>query len=235
MRVVQPLQMALGEVEISNIKLDIKSRDDIPKILKGLQFIYMQTELRMAIFDLLNRQISPKVSKTNGRPGMDLWTIFVCGVIRLILNIDYDRLHELVNHHNTLREMLGHVAFDDVSYNLQTLKDNISLLTPELLDEINQLIVKSGHDLVFDSKKGKKKDEPVLRGRCDSFVVETDVHYPTDTNLLFDATRKIIQLTAKLSKLLGLSDWRQHNNNVNEPSQGRDAKSATEKAIKSQG
>jgi len=33
----------------------------------------------------------------------------------------------------------------------------------------------------------KKKPGDGLRGRCNSFVVETDVHYPTDTNLLWDA------------------------------------------------
>ena len=32
-----------------------------------------------------------------------------------------------------------------------------------------------------------------LKGRCDSFVVETDVEYPTDIRLLFDAVRKIIE------------------------------------------
>lgn len=31
------------------------------------------------------------MDKHNGRPGMSLWAIFVCGVIRLDLNIDYDR------------------------------------------------------------------------------------------------------------------------------------------------
>lgn len=36
--------------------------------------------------------------------------IFMCGVVRLDLNEDYDRLHELVNHHDTIREMPGHVA-----------------------------------------------------------------------------------------------------------------------------
>ncbi len=50
-------------------------------------------------------------------------------VIRLDLNIDYDRLHELVSEHRTLREMLGHGAFEDVTYHFQTLKDNVSLLT----------------------------------------------------------------------------------------------------------
>ena len=41
MRVVQNSQMQIGEVDISQIKFDLKSRDDVPKILKGLQHLYM--------------------------------------------------------------------------------------------------------------------------------------------------------------------------------------------------
>jgi hypothetical protein len=55
----------------------------------------------------------------------------------------------------------------------------------------------------------------VLHGRCDSFVVETNVHYPTDINLLYDAMRKVIFLTADLSERYGLSDWRQNKYNMN--------------------
>lgn len=208
MRAVQNEQMTIGKVNIAQINFDYKSRDDIPKILKGLQFIYTHVELRTAIFELLQSQVAPTVSKSTGRPGMALWTILVCGVIRLDLNCDYDRLHELVNHHNTIREMLGHDAFDDVSYHFQTLKDNVSLLTPELLDTINQLIVAVGHGVV------KKKADEALRGRCDSFVLETNVHFPTDINLLWDAMRKVISLTAQWCDQLGLSDWRQNAYNL---------------------
>lgn len=59
-----------------------------------------------------------------------------------------------------------HGAFDDVGYHFQTLKGNVSLLTPELLDEINQLVVAAGHVLV------KKKPEETLRGRCDCFDLD---------------------------------------------------------------
>jgi len=128
MRVVQNEQMTIGEVDIARINFDYKSRNDIPKILKGLQFVYTNVALRTAIFELLQSQVAPKVSKTVGRPGMTLWTILVCGVIRLDLNCDYDRLHELVNQHNTLREMLGHGAFSDVRYHFQTLKDTVLLM-----------------------------------------------------------------------------------------------------------
>ena len=193
MRVVQNTQMHISEVDVSRIVFDPKSRDDIPQILRGLQHLYQDLGTRAKLFALLESDMAPKIDKRTGRPGMTLWSIFVCGVIRLDLNIDYDRLQELVNQHNTLRQMLGHGTFDPTSYPYQTLKDNVTLFTPELLDKINQIVVDAGHELV------KKKAGEVLRGRCDSFVVETDVHYPTDISLLFDATRKAIELTARLS------------------------------------
>ena len=208
MRVVQNPQMQISEVDISQIQFDPKCRDDIPKILKGLQYLYMNIPLRTRIFQLLEAEISPKVSKSNGRPGMELWKILVCGVVRLDLNEDYDRLHDLVNKHSDIRKMLGHGTFDNEYYHYQTLVDNVSLLTPELLDRINQVVVSAGHVLV------KKKDGEALRGRCDSFVVETDVHYPTDINLLYDAMRKIITLTAQWCDEHDISDWRQHAYNV---------------------
>jgi transposase, IS5 family len=209
MRVVQNPQMQIGEVDISAITFDRRCRDDIPKILRGLQHIYTDLPLRERLFQLLEAKIAPAVDKGNGRPGMTLWSIFVCGVMRLDLNIDYDRLHDLVNNHGTLREMLGHGSFDRANYHYQTLKDNVKLFTPELLDEINQLVVASGHLVA------KKKSGEALRGRCDSFVVETDVHYPTDINLLNDAMRKVITLTAQWCEERGRTDWRQHAYNVN--------------------
>lgn len=145
MRVVQNSPMQIGEVDISQTKFDLKSRDYIPNILKGQQHLYRNLPLRTKIFQLLDAEILPKVSKCNERPRMELWKIFVCDVVRLDLNEDYDRLHELVNHHDTIRAMLGHAAFDEKTCHYQTLKDNFSLITPELLDKINQLVVSSGH------------------------------------------------------------------------------------------
>ena len=40
MRVVQNVQMQIGEVDVSKVKFDLKSRDDISKILRGLQHLY---------------------------------------------------------------------------------------------------------------------------------------------------------------------------------------------------
>ena len=82
MRVVEPRQTQLGDLAIADIQFDIKSRDDIPQLLKGLQFIYVNDELRNAVFTLLENNIQPEKSNDNGRPGMDLWNILGDGRIK---------------------------------------------------------------------------------------------------------------------------------------------------------
>ena len=134
----------------------MRSRDEIPKLLLGLQHIYCDKELRQNVFDILKNVIPETVDSKKGRPGMDIWKILVMGTIRLNCNWDYDKLHEIVNNHRTIRQMLGHgMMDDDKTYPLQTLKDNVSLLTPETLDQINTLVVKEGHKLLLKKKTNR--------------------------------------------------------------------------------
>lgn len=207
MRKPMKMQLQIGEIHIADIEFDLKSRDEIPKVLIGLQHIWCNPELREEIFDILKKIIPKGTDVTNGRPGMDLWKILTLGVLRLSCNFDYDKIKEIADNHVKVREMLGHPLFDRNTYPLQTLKDNLRLLTPEALDKINQAVVKAGHKAV-----GKKDQEP-LKAKGDSFVVETNVHYPTDINLLFDAVRKMIMLIASLCSEFGISAWRQSHKN----------------------
>lgn len=157
MRVIENQQRVIGETSIADIKFNPKSRDDIDQILKGLQYLYCQTETREKLFSILEKMIPSKIDKRNGRPGMYLWRIFVLAVLRLNLNWDYDRLLHMANHNTLIRQMLGHSdMFDDYKYELQTIKDNFRLLTPEILDEINTFIVNCGHKLVKKKKKINK-------------------------------------------------------------------------------
>jgi len=217
MRQVIDPQLQFGEQDISAIELDPKSRDDIPQILRGLQYIYTTPELRERVFAILEEVIPDRVGEeaqgkadpNTGRPGMEQWKILVLGTLRQGLNADYDRLHELSNQHNTIRQMLGHGDWaDETRYELQTLKDNLRLFTPEILERINREVVHAGHALV------KKSPDEGLNARADTFVVKTDVHYPTDTNLLLDAIRKSIATCADLCEANGLSEWRQSVYNI---------------------
>ena len=83
---------------------------------------------------------------------------------------------------------------------MQTIKDILRLFTPELLDRINQEVVRAGHQAL------KKSPEQGLNARPDSFLVETGVEYPTDTGLLYEAVRKALGLVSSWPTPTG---WRQ--------------------------
>ncbi len=204
MRKVRNPQMQLGEVRIEDIELDPKSRDDIPALLPGLQHLCADEAFRSRLFALMDEHMLPGVDRRVGRPGMEMWRILAMGVVKQGLGCDFDRLHDLVNEHKTLRRFLGHAdVWDEHRYKCQTLVDNASLLRPELLVAVNQLIVESGHAVAR-----KRPGEP-LRGRCDSFVAETDVHHPTDVGLLWDAMRCLLRETGRAATAHDVPGWRQ--------------------------
>lgn len=210
MRKVTHEQRQFGEVDISHIEFDLQSRDEIPKLLLGLQHLYCDLELREQVFTELEELIPDEIDTTTGRPGMELWKILVLGTLRVNCNWDYDKVQEIANNHRTLRLMLGHSSWEKPPYYyaLHTLKDHLRLFTPEVLDQINQIVVQAGHQVVGHPAGA------ALNGRCDSFVVETDVHYPTDINLLFDAIRKVLILITVVCANAGIPGWRQSQHNI---------------------
>ena len=219
MRTVISPQMQIGQTDIADIVIDVSSRDDIPMILLGLQHIYTTEPLRKAVFKILEEVIPLKtaddssdliaVDAGKGRPGMDQWSILVLGTLRVGLGADYDRIQELANQHRTLRMMLGHGIFTtDKDYRLQTLKDNLTLFTPAIMGRINTEVIRAGYQLLDVDV------HTLIRGRCDSFVLKTDVHFPTDINLLYDAIRVLIRECVRWSKDYTLPEWRKHQHNL---------------------
>ena len=195
---------------IEKIRLPLQSRDELPPILAGLQWLWMHPTLKAEIFTLLEAKILAGKQAT-GRTGMDFWQILVLGVVRLGLDADWDRLEDLANHHTLIRQMLGVPATpwgeDAKVFGHQTLRDNVALLDDELLQQINARIAAAGRE-VFAKKDGA----PVaaLEVKVDTYVLETDVHFPTDLNLLWDAGRKCVDLIVKYRDRLGyaLPGWR---------------------------
>ena len=206
-KTIEP-QMKIGEIDIASIRFDLRSRDEIPKVLIGMQSIYKDVEAKKRLFEELEHIVPAGVDKGKGRRGMDLWKIFVLATLRLECNWDFDKLLEMANEHNSIRLMLLHAKGDEYKYSLQTLKDNISLFTKEVLDRINVIVVNHGHDVV-----GKKPDEELF-GSCDSFPVLTDVHFPTDINILWDAMRKVVTIVMLLCDGFGFAGWRKGKSNL---------------------
>lgn len=198
-------QHEIGLKPISETRILAKSRDDFPALAAALVAIFINNEYNEQIFKILEEAIT-KGKKATGRKGMDLWQIFVLAQTRLALNIDYDRLHFMANSNSVLRQLLGierENGFDYEEVKMQRIKDNVALLDEETLKKINLEIVKFGHD-VF-----KKKETEALSLKTDSFVVETNVHFPTDYNLLLDSARKALDMIELfVSKSPEVKGWR---------------------------
>lgn len=197
-------QLTLGCTPIEKVKIPHKVKDQLANLLAALQHIYIHREWNEKVFDILSQKIT-KGKKVTGRGGMSLWEIFVLSQVRLCLNISYGRLHYMANYDTLLRGILGVLPSDFSSgkeYDYQNIYDNVSLLDDEVLKKINNVIVEVGHE-VF-----KKKETEALRCKTDSFVVETDTHFPTDYNLLWDSARKCLDTVEKLN----IPGWRKHKN-----------------------
>jgi hypothetical protein len=199
------VQLALGKTPIERVLLPLKSRDELPPILAGLQWIFRTPELNTQIFALLEEKLLAGKKKT-GRPGLDLWHILVLGVTRLGLDCDYDRLEYLANYDGLLRQILGLNpvrSADEKPFHYKTLCQNVAQVDEELLQQINAIVAQGGR-AVF-KKKENGPAEPI-QAKADTYVLETNVHYPTDLNLLWDAQRKCIDLAERLGR--GLAGWR---------------------------
>ena len=96
-------QMNLRTVAIADIKFPLKSRDELPPVLKALQYIFITPQLNEKVFSLLEKKIVAGKKKT-GRRGMDLWHILVLAVVRHTLSTNWDRLEYLANYDLLLRQ-----------------------------------------------------------------------------------------------------------------------------------
>lgn len=204
-------QQKIFTIPISEIEIDLRSRHELPPVLAGLQYIYSNPELNSKIFEIIEKKIDIGNIQI-GRRGMDLWEILVLATVRLCLNADYDDIEDLANNHDTLRGILGvKTKVWDAErkvkrYPIQTIKDNLQLLDDDIINEINELVVKEGHRIV------KKKWDQSLKVKIDTYVLETNVHFPTDLNLLWDSARKCLDMMKYCHVHFGLSGWRKVKN-----------------------
>jgi len=203
-------QLGLGQLPIEAAFINPKSKNALDELLAALKAIYCDKEYNEKIFSILEKHINSG-KKNTGRTGMDLWCIFVLSQVRLCLNLSYDTLHDLADNHHKMRHLMGiekGFGFERVEFEYQNIYDNVTMLSDELVAEINKVILDFGHGQVF-----KKKGNTALRLKSDSFVVESNVHFPTDYNLLWDCVRKCLDIVSKfLKKHKGIEGWRKIGN-----------------------
>lgn len=201
-------QITIGRLLIQDTEIPTAKRSGaLPGLCAALKEIFVTPQWNNKVFEVLEEKI---LSKNNtGRPGMDLWQIFVLSQVRFCQNISYDDLHHIANYDILIRQLMGienELGYKKEVVGYQSIIDNVGLLSDETVKELNNIIVEFGHN-VF-----KKKEATALRLKTDSFVVESNVHFPTDYNLLWDSARKSIDMVTKIQKKYQLKGWRKINN-----------------------
>jgi transposase, IS5 family len=201
MRLACP-QERLDCLPVNQVILNLNCRDEIIPILRALQHVYADAPLRRQLLALVGKDVNQATSRTHGRRGMSYWEIAVLAGVRLGCNLDYDKLQDLAENHHRLRQIMGIGDWqEEVDFDWRRIEDNLIKLRPETLHKINDLIVRAGHEL---------QPQAIESVRCDTFVVETNIHYPTESSLIGDGLRKVVTLAVRLASEQGLPGWRQH-------------------------
>ena len=203
-------QYSIGHRLIKDTPINPKGKGKLEDLIAALKAIYCNEEYNQRIFNVLENYLV-KGKKRTGRKGMDLWNIFVLSQVRLCLNTSYEWIHNLANNHLAIRWLMGvetEYGFKRIEFSYQNIYDNVNLISDEMVKQINSIVLEFGHGEVF-----KKKETAALRLKTDSFVVESNVHFPTDNNLLWDSARKSIDMVHKfLEKYENIKSWRKIKN-----------------------
>lgn len=193
----------LDGMAISDVALNLNCRDEIIPILRALQHLYGNAQLRRELLGQVGKDVNKSTSRKRGRRGLNYWEIVVLASVRLGCNLDYDKLQDLAENHRRLRQIMGIGDWqaEDVDFDWRRIEDNVIKLRPETLKKLSNLIVRAGHVL---------EPKAIESVRGDTFVVETNIHYPTESTLIGDGLRTMVTLAARLAGAHGLPGWRQH-------------------------
>ena len=154
-----------------------------------------------AISDLLDshrrigERVAQDIGRPGGRPGMTGDQVLRILVLKQLNEFSYDELAFHLADSQTYRRFCGFGLTDDIPKR-STLADNVKRVKADTLEAIGREI------LVIAAGLGVEKARKI---RVDSTVVETNIHEPSDSSLLWDCVRTLTRLV-KQAVELGVPD-----------------------------
>jgi transposase, IS5 family len=147
-------------------------------------------ELLQIVYQALGRR-SPQ-SRTRGRPGTPAEVVLRLLLLKHIRNWSYGVLEREVRSNLVYRQFtrVGARKVPDA----KTLGKLAVALGPEVIEQLHARVVSIA------------REKQIIRGRrlrVDTTVVETDIHYPTDSSLLGDGVRVLTRSMQRIAKLAG--------------------------------
>jgi IS5 family transposase len=127
-----------------------------------------------------------------GRHGLTPRQILRSLVLMRVKNWDYRELRERIADGCTLRQFTDFYCLPVPRHD--AFHRGFTRLSPETLKAINDLVVQAAVDLGLEDGE---------RLRVDTTVVQTDIHHPTDSTLLWDVVRVVTRLIGQFAAALG--------------------------------
>lgn len=176
-------QISFADLEFLNqsVRLD-------PVLQSISNFIDRHAELIEIVRRDLERGLK---NPATGRNGLSAQQVLRSLALQRVKNWDYRELRERIAGGYTLRRFTDFYSKSVPKHD--AFNRAFNRLTPETLQAINQGIVQAAVELGLED--GRKL-------RVDTTVVETDIHYPSDSTLLWDSVRVITRLIGRLGELL---------------------------------
>ncbi len=122
---------------------------------------------------------TPKGSPA-GAKGMTIEQVVRVAILKQLCQLGYEELYDCLNDNISYRRFAN--IHEGAIPKKATLNENIKKISPEGWEDIHKVIVKTAIEL------GVEKGKSV---RTDSTGVESNIHYPTDGELLWDCVRVI--------------------------------------------
>jgi IS5 family transposase len=138
-------------------------------------------------------EVSKKASRSGAR-GMTADQVVRAAIVKQMLNFTYKELAFHIVDSNSLRRFMR-IGIADKGFKKSVLNKNVKALSPQTWEAINGQLVQYADD---------EKIEKGRQVRIDCTVVESNIHEPTDSSLLWDSVRVLTRLLDRAKEEFGL-------------------------------
>ncbi len=165
---------------ICDTQLRFEFYQSYSKISKKLEKISEILEHDLSFLEKVAENFRTPKQSSAGAKGMTVEQAVRTAILKQLRNLSYARLHDELNDNISYRRFAK--IHDEEVPKKMTLNENIKKISPEGWSEIHKVIVKTAK--VLKVEEGKSV-------RMDSTSVESNIHHPTDGELLWDCVRVI--------------------------------------------
>jgi IS5 family transposase len=136
-----------------------------------------------------------RVDPSKGRDGMAAEQVLRVGILKQVTGFSYEYLAFHLLDSSTYRTFVR-LGYDDKPPKKSTLQKNVKRVKAETWEAINKLVVLQA------KKLGIERGDKV---RTDCTVVESNIHHPTDSSLLWDCVRVLVRIMGKVKEEFGIT------------------------------